>query len=107
MQGKSQKSKVKSQKFVGRTIGAPPHFCLLPFAFCLLTCLSSLSCSHTVRTSKLAPVPARPTAIERQIRNAVDAGDGDYTAKRLRERMAAEPDNVAVRVELIQHFARL
>jgi Flp pilus assembly protein TadD len=44
--------------------------------------------------------------MERQIANAVDAGDGDYIARALRQRMAAEPENVAVRIELIQHFAK-
>jgi len=42
--------------------------------------------------------------MDRQIANAVDLGDGDYVARSLRQRMAAEPDNVAVRLELIKHF---
>lgn len=67
----------------------------------------SVSCVHQVRTASVYPAPARTTrasAMDRQIANAVDAGDGDYVARSLRQRMAAEPDNVAVRLELIKHF---
>lgn len=69
----------------------------------LLACLS-VSCAHQVRTASVYPAPPRPSALDRQIANAVDAGDGDYVARSLRQRMAAEPDNVAVRLELIRHF---
>lgn len=64
----------------------------------VLAAIGGVSCTHTpmVRTA------ARPAATvwERQVRNAVDAGDGDYRLRGLREKMAAEPDNVAVRTEL-------
>lgn len=65
----------------------------------------SISCVHQVRTTSVYPTPSRTSAIDRQIANAVDAGDGDYVARSLRQRMAAEPDNVAVRLELIKHFS--
>jgi tetratricopeptide (TPR) repeat protein len=58
-------------------------------------CATAISCVHTqvVKT-------AAPTIWERQVRNAVDAGEGDLQLRKLRERVAAEPENVAVRMEL-------
>ena len=41
---------------------------------------------------------------DRQIRNAVDAGDGDYQLRALREKVAAEPDNIPVRLELAKAY---
>lgn len=52
----------------------------------------------------MPPLPKQQTAMERQVQNARDAGDGDYVVRALRARMAAEPDNVAVRLELIEHY---
>jgi tetratricopeptide (TPR) repeat protein len=56
---------------------------------------SAISCVHTevVKT-------ATPTVWDRQVRNAVDAGEGDLALRRLRERVAAEPGSIAVRMEL-------
>jgi tetratricopeptide (TPR) repeat protein len=44
--------------------------------------------------------------MERQIQNARDAGEGDYVVRALRQKMAAEPDNLAVRMEVIEHYTR-
>jgi Flp pilus assembly protein TadD len=41
---------------------------------------------------------------DRQVRNAIDAGDGDIQFRQLREKVAAEPDNVAARVELAKAY---
>jgi len=41
---------------------------------------------------------------DRQVRNAVDAGDGDPRLRTLREKVAAEPDNIPVRLELAQAY---
>jgi tetratricopeptide (TPR) repeat protein len=60
------------------------------------------SCVHEKRVA-VAP-PAAPTVWERQIRNAKDAGDGDYVMKALRDRVAAEPDNIPVRLELAKAY---
>jgi tetratricopeptide (TPR) repeat protein len=38
------------------------------------------------------------------VRNAADAGDGDYALRVLREKVAAEPDNVPVRLELANAY---
>jgi Flp pilus assembly protein TadD len=57
-------------------------------------------CASCVRETHVATAPPAPTVWERQIRNAADAGDGDVALNSLRNRIAAEPDNVAVRLEL-------
>jgi Flp pilus assembly protein TadD len=65
-----------------------------------------MSCVRQSRTvSGLPPLPKQPTAMERQVQNARDAGDGDYVVRGLRAKMAAEPGNLAVRLELIEHYA--
>jgi Flp pilus assembly protein TadD len=63
------------------------------------------SCTRTqvVRTSA-PPAPAPQTVWDRQVRNAVDAGEGDYQLRRLREAVAAEPDNIPVRLELAKAY---
>jgi tetratricopeptide (TPR) repeat protein len=66
----------------------------------------SVSCAHERRVT-VSPAPAAPAASsvwDRQIRNAMDAGDGDYRLRVLRERSAAEPENVAVRMELAKAY---
>ena len=74
----------------------------------------SLSCATTVHTAASAPpkTPASPktaapvavSAFDRQIRNAQDAGDGDYPLTLLRQRVASEPDNVSARLELAKAY---
>jgi len=70
----------------------------------LLLLLSS--CAHDRRTAKSQPTPAPPTLSvwDRQIRNAMDAGDGDYRLRVLREKSAAEPNNISVRLELAKAY---
>ena len=61
----------------------------------------SVSCVHQVQSPRtVASNPVTPSNWDRQIRNAVDAGDGDYQLRALREKVAAEPDNIAVRLDL-------
>jgi len=63
------------------------------------------SCTHTPVTRNVAPpAPTPVSAFDRQIRNAHDAGDGDYQLRTLRERVAAEPDNPAARLELAKAY---
>ncbi len=76
--------------------------------FVCLAAVASLSCAHHARTAAAHRAPALPPpqpVFERQVRNAIDAGDGDFRTKTLRERMAAEPDNLAVRLELSAAYA--
>jgi tetratricopeptide (TPR) repeat protein len=65
-----------------------------------------LSCGRNEKTTRVRTVPVAPvpTMWDRQIRNAVDAGDGDYRLGVLRERAAAEPRNIAVRMELAKAY---
>src|SRR5215471_12350575 len=67
--------------------------------------LVSVACTHETHVVKAPPAPApQATAWDRQIRNAQDAGDGDYELRTLRARMAAEPENIAVRLDLAQAY---
>lgn len=43
-------------------------------------------------------------AMRRQTVNAVDAGDGDVRVRELRRKMAAEPGNLGVRMDLARHY---
>lgn len=45
-----------------------------------------------------------PTVWERQIKNAVDAGDGDYQLRLLRDKVAAEPGNIPARLDLAKAY---
>jgi Flp pilus assembly protein TadD len=68
------------------------------------------SCTHTtVARNSTPPAPAaQPAAVsvfDRQIRNARDAGDGDYQLRTLRERVAAEPDSIAARLDLAKAYS--
>lgn len=65
--------------------------------------LLTASCGQPRRTAAL-PRPAGPTIWQRQIRNALDAGDGDYRLRALRDRAAAEPQNIPVRLELAKAY---
>jgi Flp pilus assembly protein TadD len=65
----------------------------------------SVSCVHQTQVSGTAmPKSAPVNPWERQIRNAVDAGDGDYQLRALREKVSAEPDNIPVRLELAKAY---
>lgn len=80
--------------------------------FLLVTAASALACSctHTVITRTGVPVPvptpqpAAVTTLDRQVRNAHDAGDGDYQLRTLRERVAAESDSPSARLELAKAY---
>jgi tetratricopeptide (TPR) repeat protein len=64
------------------------------------------ACAPHVRTAAMRPAVAPPPqpAMERQIHNAIDAGDGDYQIRALREKMAAKPDDVQARLDLAQAY---
>jgi Flp pilus assembly protein TadD len=63
------------------------------------------SCVRETRVAGAAAAPRPSTTVwDRQIHNATDAGDGDYVLKALRQRVAAEPDNIAVRLELARAY---
>jgi tetratricopeptide (TPR) repeat protein len=61
---------------------------------------------HELRAAPSAPaLPAPSTNVwERQIRNATDAGDGDYQLKALRDKIGSEPENIGARLELAKAY---
>jgi tetratricopeptide (TPR) repeat protein len=61
------------------------------------------ACVHQPASPRPATA-AVPTVWERQIRNAKDAGDGDYSLRQLREKVAAQPGSVAPRLELARAY---
>jgi len=73
----------------------------------LLVCvmLLSLGCAHK---RPYAPKAAAPSGVlstfQRQVSNAVDAGEGDLALAALRRRLAAEPGNLQVRLALIRRY---
>lgn len=73
-----------------------------------LAMVAVLSASCVRQTSMVkAPAPppqASPTVWERQIRNAADAGDGDYQLRVLRETVAADSESVAARLDLAKAY---
>jgi tetratricopeptide (TPR) repeat protein len=63
------------------------------------------SCTRHVQVARTsAPVHPAPTVWDRQVKNAVDAGDGDYQLRVLRDRVAAEPDSIPARMELAKAY---
>ena len=75
------------------------------------------ACSPNPRRSGLT-IPPQPAAkskmakdslqpiMRRQVLNAIDAGDGDPEVRRMREKVASEPGNLAVRLELASHYEK-
>jgi Flp pilus assembly protein TadD len=63
--------------------------------------LSLCSCaSHSQTAHAVVPSVAIPISMEQQIRNAVNAGDGDIEIQALRERVIANPESISYRVDL-------
>ncbi len=61
--------------------------------------------TRVANSAELRPAPPASRSIwERQIKNATDAGDGDYQLRVLREKVAAEPDSVPDRLELANAY---
>jgi tetratricopeptide (TPR) repeat protein len=66
----------------------------------------SVSCVRQTPVVKAAAVPplASQGVWDRQIRNAADAGDGDYQLRALREKVAADAESVPARLELAKAY---
>jgi tetratricopeptide (TPR) repeat protein len=73
-----------------------------------MSLLAMCGCTRSVVTVHdpiPAPAPSSVRAtLQRQVQNAVDAGDGDAQMRELRARAAAEPDNVEARLALAAHY---
>jgi len=63
-----------------------------------------LSGTFLLALSAQMKLPTPQPAIERQVQNAREVGDGDYETRVLRERMAKEPDNLEVRLALARRY---
>jgi tetratricopeptide (TPR) repeat protein len=58
-----------------------------------------------VQHTPVAKAPPPPRSVwDRQIHNAIDAGDGDYQLRVLREKLAADPDNIPIRLEMARAY---
>jgi tetratricopeptide (TPR) repeat protein len=69
-----------------------------------LVFLAAAVSAACVQERRVVVAPPVPTVWERQVRNATDAGEGDYVLKTLRARVAAEPESVPVRLELAKAY---
>ena len=77
----------------------------VPPTLAALAAFATASCTHTqVVKQAAAPAPKPATVWDRQVKNAVDAGEGDYRFRQLREKVAAEPDNIEARIELAKAY---
>jgi Flp pilus assembly protein TadD len=74
--------------------------------------LLASGCVRQSRTQTVSPVSAQSspaaakTVWDRQIQNAIDAGDGDYELRVLRERVEGDSANVAARLELAKAYSQ-
>jgi len=70
--------------------------------------LSLLLCSCAHRSVALNhPASGVQAASDRQVINAIDAGDGDYELRTIRARLDSKPGDLAVRLELAQRYLKL
>lgn len=76
----------------------------LPVVAAIVLAVVSVSCVRQTRVVNRPAQPVAQTVWDRQIRNAKDAGDGDYQLRVLREKVAAESGNIAARLELAKAY---
>ena len=77
--------------------------CLAAVVLIALTgCARVTTVSHQTVPAELRRAPQ--PAMQRQVRNAVDAGEGDAVVRDLRRRLVANPDDVKARLELTQRY---
>ena len=69
-----------------------------------LAALAFLMASCVQHTQVVKAPPAPPSVWDRQIHNAIDAGDGDYQLRVLRQKLAADPDDIPVRLEMANAY---
>jgi Flp pilus assembly protein TadD len=72
---------------------------------CLLTIplLCTAGCVHSSRVAHQTG-PSTPPAFQRQIINAVDAGEGDPIARDLRKRVTSDPGDIKARLDLAARY---
>ena len=73
---------------------------LVALAFPMASCVQ-----HTQVAKAPGGAPPVPQSVwDRQIHNAIYAGDGDYQLRVLREKLAADPDNIPIRLETAKAY---
>src|SRR5260370_5257749 len=68
----------------------------------LASCTTNKYVTHTSQN----PTYAVTQNIDRQVKNARDAGDGDYLIRQVRERLGKDPSDLQARLEIADHFMR-
>lgn len=64
-------------------------------------------CANKNRAARAAvPAGAMQPVMQRQILNAVDAGEGNPRVRALRQKLAEEPQNVRIRVDLAEEYRK-
>ena len=58
-----------------------------------------------VQHTQVVKAPPPPQSVwDRQIHSAIDAGDGDYQLRVLRQKLAADPDDIPIRLEMANAY---
>ncbi len=78
----------------------------MKFLLLALATLTATGCGRHQHAARMQR-PDLPPMMRQQVVNAVSAGDGNVRVRRLRERLAAEPRNVAVRLELAAEYGSM
>jgi Tfp pilus assembly protein PilF len=79
----------------------------------ILACVGFITIGLTACVSEQRAIrdtisaPAVTQTMKRQVTNAVDAGDGDYITRTLREKLVADPQNLPVRLQLADRYQQL
>jgi tetratricopeptide (TPR) repeat protein len=72
----------------------------------VLATLTVVGCGRHQNAARMQR-PALPPMMRQQVVNAVSVGEGNVRVRRLRERLATEPRNVAVRLELAAEYGAM
>ena len=67
-------------------------------------CIRHTEVGRVGNPPQVSNLPHNVSVWDRQIRNAKDAGDGDYELRVLRDKTAAEPGNITARLELAKAY---
>ena len=71
-------------------------------AFLMASCVQHTQVAKGPGPGRIPPAPQN--VWDRQIHNAIDAGDGDYQLRVLRQKLAADPDNIPIRLEMAKAY---
>ncbi len=76
-------------------------------AFLTLWLALGCGCAHRMRVDRTPALPALTgtyATFQRQVVNAIDAGEGDLALAALRRRVALDPENLRARLELMRRY---